>query len=229
MTINDAIELHLKDFSDAQKARFKRYYELLTEWNARMNLTAITDPLEVVKKHFLDSILPEGLIEKGASCIDVGTGAGFPGIPLLIARPDISMVLLDALNKRVDFLKAVLVELELDAQCIHARAEDAARLPLYRERFDIALSRAVAPLGVLLEYTMPFVKVGGVSLMYKGPAAKEELISADEALKKLSASAELWEYHPDWGERHVIAAKKLFKTAPAYPRKSAAIKKKPLC
>ena len=228
MTINDAIELHLKDFSDVQKARFKRYYELLAEWNSHMNLTAITDPVDVVKKHFLDSILAEGLIEKGASCIDVGTGAGFPGIPLLIARPDISIVLLDALNKRVDFLKTVLFELELDAQCIHKRAEDAARLPLYREKFDIALSRAVAPLNVLLEYTMPFVKVGGTSLMYKGPAAKDELILADDALKKLSASAKLWEYHADWGERHVIAAEKLFKTAPAYPRKSAAIKKKPL-
>ena len=137
--------------TEPQAEKLCRYYEMLMDWNSRMNLTAITGEEEVLKKHFADSLLPLELIPEGANLIDVGTGAGVPGLPIAIARPDVRVTLLDSLNKRIGFLREVCKELDINADCIHARAEDGGRNPALREKFDIAVSRAVArvsPLGV---------------------------------------------------------------------------------
>lgn len=213
-----------------QLAQFETYYAMLVEWNARMNLTAITAPEEVAEKHFADSLLPLAHIPEGARCIDVGTGAGFPGVPILIARPDVKAVLLDSLNKRLTFLQAVLAELGLQARAklVHARAEDGGRMDALRGGFDVALTRAVAPAAVALEWTIPFLKVGGASLLYKGAKAEEELSDAQHALSVLHARAELVHYDAPWGARYVIAAQKLEKTPREYPRKAGTAAKKPL-
>lgn len=213
-----------------QLAQFETYYAMLVAWNARMNLTAITAPEEVAEKHFADSLLPLAHIPEGARCIDVGTGAGFPGVPILIARPDVKAVLLDSLNKRLTFLQAVLAELGLQARAklVHARAEDGGRMDALRGGFDVALTRAVAPAAVALEWTIPFLKVGGASLLYKGAKAEEELSDAQHALSVLHARAELVHYDAPWGARYVIAAQKLEKTPREYPRKAGTAAKKPL-
>lgn len=160
--------------SEEQADKFIKYYELLIEWNEKMNLTAITEEREVAEKHFADSLLPMELIPQNAKCIDVGTGAGFPGIPLMIMRPDITVTLLDSLNKRLIFLDEVIraLGLEKSAKTLHMRSEDAGRAAAHRDAYDVALSRAVANARVLAEWTAPFVKEGGVSIMYKGAAGK---------------------------------------------------------
>ena len=216
--------------SDEQADKFIKYYELLIEWNEKMNLTAITEEWEVAEKHFADSLLPMELIPKNAKCIDVGTGAGFPGIPLMIMRPDITVTLLDSLNKRLIFLDEVIRALGLEgrAKTLHMRSEDAGRAAAHRDAYDVALSRAVANARVLAEWTAPFVKKGGVSIMYKGAAAKEELDAAQNAMNKLCLGARLIEYPCAWGERYVIAAKKLAPTPKAYPRKAGTASKMPL-
>ena len=195
-----------------------------------MNLTAITEEREVAEKHFADSLLPMELIPKNAKCIDVGTGAGFPGIPLMIMRPDITVTLLDSLNKRLIFLDEVIRALgfEKSAKTLHMRSEDAGRAAAHRDAYDVALSRAVANARVLAEWTAPFVKKGGVSIMYKGAAAKEELDAAQNAMNKLCLGARLIEYPCAWGERYVIAAKQLAPTPKAYPRKAGTAGKLPL-
>lgn len=195
-----------------------------------MNLTAITEEREVAEKHFADSLLPMELIPQNAKCIDVGTGAGFPGIPLMIMRPDITVTLLDSLNKRLIFLDEVIraLGLEKSAKTLHMRSEDAGRAAAHRDAYDVALSRAVANARVLAEWTAPFVKEGGVSIMYKGAAAKEELDAAQNAMNKLCLGARLIEYPCAWGERYVIAAKKLAPTPKAYPRKAGTAGKLPL-
>lgn len=208
--------------------KFTEYYNLLLEWNSRMNLTRITEPAEVAAKHFADSVLGESLIPRGARVVDVGTGAGFPGVPLKIVRPDIELVLVDSLGKRVKFLEELTNALALEAVCIHARAEDAARDPELREAFDIALSRAVAPMNVLLELTTPFVKVGGASLMYKGASAREELEVCERALKILGCRAECADYEVEWGARTIVIAAKRASTPAKYPRKAGSIEKAPL-
>ena len=220
----------LPQLSQEQLDRFDGYYRFLTDRNKAMNLTAITEPDEVAQKHFLDSLLPErfSLIPKGAHCIDVGTGAGLPGIPLMIMRPDITMVLLDSLNKRVVFLREALELLGMDAECIHGRAEDAARQPELRGRFDVALSRAVAPVNVLTELTLPFLRIGGVSLAYKGPAAREEIAAAQRALNLLHARASVSETQLEWGARSIVCIKKMAETPAAYPRKAGTPAKNPL-
>lgn len=167
--------------TDGQSDKFARYYELLVDWNSRVNLTAITDEREVAEKHFADSLLPSALIPEGARVIDVGTGAGFPGVPLMIMRDDISVVLPDSLQKRLVFLEALLAELGLSARLVHMRAEDAGRDAGLRESFDATLTRAVAPASVALELTVPLLKVGGASLLYKGQKAAEELKAAERA------------------------------------------------
>lgn len=224
----DELKIVLPGLSDKQYGRFAVYYERLIDYNMRINLTAITDPVDVARKHFADSAAAISLIPQGASCIDVGTGAGFPGLPLLILRPDIKLTLLDSLNKRIAFLQAVVDQIGLAAKFIHARAEDAGHENSFRERFDIALSRAVAPANVLLELTLPFVNVGGASLMYKGPQAQEEMQCSQVAAKKLCSAISLVECPSEWGERNCIVATKLRKLPPSYPRKPSAIKKKPL-
>ena len=218
--------------SDEAREKLSRYYELLIEWNEKMNLTAITEPEEVALKHFADSLslLDYVDIRQGASVIDVGTGAGFPGMVLRIARPDIRLTLLDSLNKRLLFLEEVCSELGIDdVTLIHSRAEDGSRTEL-RDSFDYAVSRAVASLNVLCEYDLPYVKVGGSFIAMKGKDAQAETDEAESAVKELCGeikavhSFELGEA----GERCIIEIEKTAPTPDRYPRKSKAIKNKPL-
>ena len=165
--------------TEKQKEQFFKYFQLLTEWNQVMNLTAITEMPEVVTKHFVDSLLVvnvfDGIRTEAHSCIDVGTGAGFPGIPLKIAFPQLQITLLDSLNKRVGFLNTVIQELGLTGiTAVHGRAEDFGRNKEYREQFDLCVSRAVANLSTLSEYCLPFVKAGGEFLPYKSGKVEEE-------------------------------------------------------
>lgn len=219
------------DLNDDMLARFGRYSELLREWNERMNLTAITDERDIAVKHFYDSLLllTEADIPKGASVIDIGTGAGFPGVVLKIARPDIKLTLMDSLAKRLTFLEALLGELGLDAALIHSRAEDGASGEL-RESFDIATARAVAALPVLCEYCLPYVKPGGSFVALKGPSAAEELTLAKKAIDLLGgadagiSSRKL----PSGDERCFVTVKKKSQTPTKYPRNSAKIAKFPL-
>lgn len=208
--------------------KFLTYYTLLVDWNARVNLTAITDEAGAAQRHFADSLLWAQYIPRGARCIDVGTGAGFPGLPLKLIRPDIELTLLDSLNKRVAFLNNVLSELGIRASTLHSRAEDAGKLPAYREKFDIALSRGVAGANVLAELTLPFVKTGGASLMYKGQAARAELEAAKNALTVLGAHGELAERECSWGSRALIIARKDAHTPAKYPRKAGTAARSPL-
>lgn len=218
--------------SDEAREKLSRYYELLIEWNEKMNLTAITEPEEVALKHFADclTLLTYVDIQQGASLIDVGTGAGFPGMVLRIARPDIRLTLLDSLNKRLLFLDEVCAELGIDdVTLIHSRAEDGSRTEL-RDSFDYAVSRAVASLNVLCEYDLPYVKSGGRFVAMKGKDAQAETDEAENALKELCGeikavhSFELGEA----GERCIIEIEKTAPTPERYPRKSKAIKNKPL-
>ena len=219
--------------------RLDRYAELLVEWNQKMYLTAITDPIGITVKHFADSLAAVPLLpeKQGISLIDVGTGAGFPGIPLAIVRPDIQLTLRDSLNKRLVFLEAVCKELEIPVQRVHARAEEGGRKPELREQFDVATARAVAALPVLLEYCLPFVKCGGRFLALKGPDSDGEHRAAGKALSRLGGeTAEvrklLLPAQPREGleqqERRIFVFRKAQHTPPAYPRASAKIAKEPL-
>lgn len=216
--------------SEEQYERFKTYAELLVEWNKKMNLTAITDSCGIAVKHFLDSVLPLKFLEvpEGASLIDVGTGAGFPGLPLKIMRPDIMLTLLDSLNKRVNFLSEVCKALGLDAPCIHARAEEMGRNENYRDRYDFSAARAVAPMPVLTEYCLPYVKVGGTFAALKG--RNENYKESENAVKILGGEiSEVTEYSlPDGDGRVLICVRKIKETPAKYPRNSGQISKKSL-
>ncbi|NLB61816.1 MAG: 16S rRNA (guanine(527)-N(7))-methyltransferase RsmG [Clostridiales bacterium] len=226
----DSIRSQIPDITEIQAYRFERYFELLIQWNEKVNLTTITEQEEVIQKHFLDSLLPQDLIPKNAKVVDVGTGAGFPAVPLMIMRSDISVTMVDSLNKRTVFLSELMnaLQLENSYEIIHARAEDIGQNPRYREKFDIALTRAVANTSTLLEWTIPLLKVGGSSLMYKASSANDELFAAKNALEKLKSSATIYSYEVEWGERAVISAKKLQPTQKQFPRKSGTAKKSPL-
>lgn len=166
--------------------KLDRYAELLVEWNQKMNLTAITDPTDMVVKHFLDSLLAAGSLPEGeASLIDVGTGAGFPGVVLALYRRDIRLTLLDSLNKRLVFLKELCDQLQLPVTLIHARAEEGGKKPELREQFDVATARAVASLPVLCEYCLPFVRPGGRFIALKGPDSEAEQGAAKRAMDLL--------------------------------------------
>ncbi len=212
--------------------RLNSYGNLLVEWNEKMNLTAITEPEEVLYKHFLDCLLffKNVNVPQGASVIDVGTGAGFPGLVLKIARPDIELTLLDGLNKRLTFLNAVLDELGLKAQTVHMRAEDGGKNKDYREKYDIACARAVANLPVLCEYCIPFVKVGGRFVAMKGSAANEELSAATNAYKILGCEKPniICETLRENEARAFIISKKVSQTPPKYPRMGGKIAKSAL-
>ncbi len=221
------------DLATTQLSQLARYGELLVEWNEKMNLTAITEPYDIVTKHFIDSLYGLSYLPSGGSLIDVGTGAGFPGIPLKIARPDISLTLLDSLNKRLTFLNEVVHELSLpDVKTVHARAEEGAvkKSPL-REFFDVATSRAVAQLNALAEYCLPYVKVGGVFLAYKGGDVEEECKNAKNAIKTLGGDIrEILPYTiPTTDITHtLVVIEKVKETADIYPRQQGKISKKPL-
>lgn len=211
--------------------QFSTYLEELVETNAHMNLTAITEPEEIWAKHFLDSavLLKKVSLPLGASCIDVGTGAGFPGMVLAILRPDLQVTLLDSLQKRIGFLEHTAELLGLgNVRCVHARAEDAAQNPVYREQFDLATARAVAALPVLSEYCLPFVKIGGRFAAMKGPSEAAE--TAETAIAVLGGRVISEEEYAlaQAGERRLIVIEKAEITPAKYPRRSDKIKKKPL-
>lgn len=212
-------------------ARYRRYYEHLTEWNRVMNLTAISGEEDTARLHFLDCAALLGLADfAGKRVIDVGTGAGFPGLALKIARPDLDLTLLDSLDKRVKFLKDTCEELGFeDVQCLHARAEEAPQA--LRESFDIACSRAVARLNLLAELCLPFVKVGGLFLAMKGPEVAEELREAEKGIRLLGGEIErVAEYAvPGTELRHnAVLIRKTSSTPQKYPRKWGQMKKQPL-
>lgn len=212
--------------------RLNLYGNLLLEWNEKINLTAITCPQDVLYKHFLDSLLffKNVNVAYGAKIIDVGTGAGFPGMVLKIARPDIDLTLMDGLNKRLKFLDAVLDSLNLQAQTVHMRAEDGGKNPAYREQYDIACARAVAFLPVLCEYCIPFVKSGGSFVAMKGASAQEELDASLNAYKILGCEKPtiICETLRENEARAFIIAKKISQTPPKYPRMGGKIAKSAL-
>ena len=208
--------------------RYRIYYEFLAETNKVMNLTAISGEEDVARLHFLDSAALLTLADfSGKRVVDVGTGAGFPGMPLLILRPDLQITFLDALNKRILFLEDALKRLGLTAATLHARAEDAGQNPRFRERFDAALTRAVSGLPVLCELTLPLVKIGGVSIAYKGDSA-EELAASAHALTVLHATAQRIAIPSDYGARELVILTKTGATPKQYPRKAGTPFKSPL-
>ena len=220
------------EISDNQLKKFDKYMELLLEWNEKINLTAIVEPDEVKIKHFLDSLTVLKYINDEDKVIDIGTGAGFPGIPLKIMKSNTKITLLDSLNKRINFLNIVIEELGLkNIEAIHGRAEEFARNKLYREKYDVAVSRAVANLSTLTEYMLPFVKVGGRCICMKGANVKEELDKAKNAIQELGGKIEKIDnfyLSNNDNERNIIIIKKVKETKSKYPRKAGIPSKEPL-
>lgn len=220
--------------TEAQVERFTNYFEMLVEWNEKINLTAITEPQDVAVKHMIDSLscYDEQFFKTGATVIDVGTGAGFPGLPLKIFRPDLKLTLFDSLNKRILFLQAVAEKLGInDINFVHSRAEDGGKSKQLREQYDIAVSRAVAKLDVLCEWCLPFVAVGGFFIALKGSRYSEELNDATGAIQRLGGEITKIEKIKLPGlddVRAIIYIKKIKKTPAAYPRRPGTAEKNPL-
>lgn len=236
--MNNVLTKKVKELSivlnDKQIQQFEQYYNILVEWNKVMNLTAITEYEEVIEKHFLDSLTIVDAInmEKIETLIDVGTGAGFPGIPLKIAFPHLKVTLLDSLNKRIKFLNEVIDLLDLDdIKAIHGRAEDYAKQAEYREQYDICVSRAVANLATLSEYCLPYVKVDGLFVPYKSGEIDEELKSSEKAVSILGGKVEeVVKFQlpgTDIG-RSFVKIHKIKETKKKYPRKAGMPTKEPL-
>lgn len=215
-----------------QAERFQSYMELLLEWNTKINLTAITEPDEIAAKHFLDCILLLKFcdVPSGAKFIDVGTGAGFPGVVMKIMRPDLRLTLLDSLNKRLLVLSDILGRLGLDAELLHGRAEEVGRKPQYRLQYEFAAARAVASLPVLCEYCLPFLKKGGVFAAMKGPDPRDEAAKAGKAVSALGcAFLKTEEYTLPNGEgRSVILIRRTAGLPVLYPRHGSKIAKSPI-
>ena len=232
----DKFEKGLKDLqielSDEQVQQFLTYYEKLVETNKVMNLTAITEFEEVVEKHFLDSLSLVKVcdLSNKIRILDLGTGAGFPGIPLKIAFPELEIVLADSLNKRINFLQDVIEELDLKKiTAVHARAEELARNKEYREGFDLCVSRAVANLSTLSEYCMPFVKIGGNFISYKSGEIDEEVLNAKHAIFLLGGKTkEVFKFDLYEQKRSFVIIEKTKGTPKAYPRKAGTPSKQPL-
>lgn len=227
MKIEDHYSLNNK-----QIEQFDKYMDLLLEWNEKINLTAITEKNQIILKHFIDSLTISKYIENNSKVIDVGTGAGFPGIPLKIYNNTLNITLLDSLNKRINFLNEVINELQLEKiQAIHSRAEDLARNNNYREKFDYAISRAVANLSTLSEYLLPYVKVNGKCICMKGPNINEEVKNSKQALKRLGGEIidiKNFTLPESDIERNIIIIKKIKNTDKEFPRKAGIPAKKPL-
>lgn len=235
--IKNLLQNYIKDYkitlTENQYEQFQKYFELLAEWNEKMNLTAITDESGVALKHFADSLSLLNFVDipQNSSLADVGTGAGFPGVVLKIARPDIKLTLIDSLNKRLVFLGEVCAQLGIKAELIHSRAEDGARDEKLRESFDFAVSRAVARMNVLSEYCLPYVKVGGAFCAMKGAQANEEFKESLNAINTLGGKLEkkyFFELPENGGERAIAVVRKVKNTPQKYPRQSGKIKAKAL-
>ena len=220
------------DLGEYGADRFDSYAERLVRWNEHVNLTAITEPDDIVIKHFIDClyIMKYVAFKKDEKLVDVGTGAGFPGMPLLIANPDLDVTFVDSMEKRIGFLRDVLKNIGLTGTRIHERAEVVGKDGEYREKFDYATARAVAPLNVLCEYCLPLVKVGGLFVSLKGSSGMEELKAAENAINVLGGEvAKAVEYQlPNGDGRSIIIIRKISQTPTKYPRKSKKIDTKPL-
>lgn len=228
---SEAIKINI-ELNDNHLENFYNYMNLLIEWNEKINLTAITQPNEIITKHFIDSLTAAKYIEDNKSIVDVGTGAGFPGIPLAIYNDSFNITLVDSLNKRISFLNEVTNQLKIkNVTSIHSRAEEFGKNKQYREKFDIAISRAVARLNVLVEYLLPTIKVGGRCICMKGPDAQEEIKEANQAIKILGGEIEkIEEFNlPDTDiKRTIIVINKIKNTPDKYPRKPGTPAKDPI-
>lgn len=229
--VNALTELHIP-YDDDMIAKFEGYMEGILAWNEKINLTAITDRKEFVEKHLIDSILCCGFEEyqNAESVIDVGTGAGFPGIPLSIVSPDKNFLLADSLHKRLKVISELTEKLSIDnAVTCHGRAEELAANKKYRESFDLCVSRAVANMAVLAEYCLPFIRTGGYLLAYKGPDAQKEVKTAEKAIKILGGKFRRVQSVPLFGYDHNIVVIEKVKNTPAkYPRKAGTPVKEPI-
>lgn len=227
--------MDLKDYVELSEEQYKKFdfYETETlEWNKKLNLTAITDHNEFILKHFVDSLSVRDELEDGSRVLDLGTGAGFPGIPLKIYNKSLNITLMDSLNKRINFLNNVIEKLELERiEAVHGRAEEMGQNKLYREQYDIVVSRAVANLSTLIEYLAPFAKVGGKIIVMKGPNVDEEIKNATHALNELNCEIENIKNFTLEGtenERNVLIIRKKKETNKKYPRKAGTPSKMPL-
>ncbi len=218
--------------TDQQVDKLFSFKNKLIEWNEKINLTTIIEEKEIIQKHFVDSLIPQKYIPKNSYLLDLGTGAGFPGIPLKILRDDIKPVLMDSVNKKVNYLNETIEKLNLEnIQAVHYRAEDAAQINDYREKFDIVITRALSNMTTLSEYMLPFVKIGGIAICMKGPNIQEELEDSKKAIKLLGGEIqEIINYTiPDTDLNYnLVIIKKVNKTPKQYPRKAGKPLKEPI-